>query len=299
MIRVKNLNKSFGTSKVLHDVSFTALPGRITGFVGPNGAGKSTVLKSIAGLVHPDSGDVHVNGISFRQAKRPGRTMGLFLSAEWLPEQATALGVMNYVCQVQGLPTFWGSKTLRRVGLADAANRRVHTFSLGMRQRLGIAAATVGRPNVLVMDEPINGLDPDGIAWIRSFLKTEASNGATVLLSSHHMAELAETAHDIVMIGDGRILDQGNIKDFMSEREEYVYFLESPEPEILSQAMLQRGISISRERDGFLVHHSDPTEIAAIAVGSGAGISHLSRATRSLEETYFQVLARSASGGQK
>ncbi|MEC5180503.1 ABC transporter ATP-binding protein [Arthrobacter sp. CG_A4] len=297
MIHVDNVSKSFGSKRALHDVSFTAVPGRVTGFVGPNGAGKSTVLKTIAGLVRPDAGTVRVNGSDFAQARRPGNTMGLFLSAEWLPEQATAAGVIGYVCRVQGLPLSWGRDALERVGLAGVAQHRVRTFSLGMRQRLGIATATVSRPDVLVMDEPINGLDPDGIAWIRSFLTSAASQGATVLLSSHHMAELAEMADDIVMIGDGRILGQGSIGDFVSRPDETGYYLESPEPEILLVAMAQRGFRATREREGLLVHHTNPTELASVALDSGAGISHLSRVTRSLEDTYFEVLARSASGG--
>ena len=297
MIHVDNLSKSFGSKRVLKNVSFTAAPGRVTGFVGPNGAGKSTVLKAIAGLVSPDAGTIKVNGTEFAQSLRPGRTMGLFLSAEWLPEQATASGIIDYVCRLQGLPLSWGQDTLERVGLAGAAQNRVRTFSLGMRQRLGIAAATVSRPAILVMDEPINGLDPDGIAWIRTFLTTAASDGATVLLSSHHMAELAETADDIVMIGDGQILGHGSIGDFVSRLDETGYYLESPEPGILLAAMAQKGFHAARERGGILVRHTDPTELAAVALESGAGISHLSRVTRSLEDTYFEVLARNASGG--
>jgi ABC-2 type transport system ATP-binding protein len=297
MIDVDNLSKSYGGKRVLHDVSFTAVPGRVTGFVGPNGAGKSTVLKTIAGLVRPDAGTVRVNGTDFAQALRPGNTMGLFLSAEWLPEQATAVGIIDYVCRLQGLPLSWGKDTLERVGLAGVAQNRVRTFSLGIRQRLGIATATVSRPDVLVMDEPINGLDPDGIAWIRSFLTTAASQGGTVLLSSHHMAELAEMADDIVMIGGGRILGQGSIGDFVTHLDETGYYLESPDPESLLVAMAQRGFRATRERGGILVHHTNPTELASVALESGAGISHLSRVTRSLEETYFEVLARSASGG--
>ncbi|MFE4194714.1 ABC transporter ATP-binding protein [Paenarthrobacter sp. NPDC056912] len=299
MIHVHNLSKNFGTTSVLRNVSFTAAPGRVTGFVGPNGAGKSTVLKTIAGLVRPDSGTVTVNGANFADAPRPGSTMGLFLSAEWLPVHATAAGIINYACRLQGLPLSWGKDALETVGLAGVAHHRVRTFSLGMRQRLGIAAATVSRPNVLVMDEPINGLDPDGIAWIRSFLTAAASRGSTVLLSPHHMAELAEMADDIVMIGGGRILGQGSIGDFVSRLDAAGYYLESPNPVLLLAALAQRGFQTTRERGGLLVHHSDPTELAAVALESGAGISHLSRATRSLEATYFEVLARTASGGTK
>ncbi|MFW0772911.1 ABC transporter ATP-binding protein [Paenarthrobacter nitroguajacolicus] len=297
MIHVDHLSKSFGRKRVLQDVSFTAAPGKVTGFVGPNGAGKSTALKTIAGLVRPDTGAVRVKGTDFAHAVRPGRTMGLFLSAEWLPVQATAAGIINYICRSQGLPLLWGMDTLERVGLAEVAHNRVRTFSLGMRQRLGIATATVSRPDVLVMDEPINGLDPDGIAWIRSFFTSAASQGATVLLSSHHMAELAEMADDIVMIGGGRILGQGSIGDFVSHLDETAYYLESPRPEILLTALAQRGFRVSREREGLLVHHTNPSNLASMALASGAGISHLSRVTRSLEDTYFEVLARSASRG--
>ncbi|MFJ4029713.1 ATP-binding cassette domain-containing protein [Paenarthrobacter sp. NPDC089989] len=299
MILVNELSKSFGSRRVLQNVTFTAEPGRVTGFVGPNGAGKSTVLKTIAGLVRPDVGSVEVNGTDFAKAARPGRTMGLFLSAEWLPVHATASGIVNYVCRSQGLPLAWGRHALETVGLAKVAHHRVRTFSLGMRQRLGIAAATVSRPDVLVMDEPINGLDPDGIAWIRSFFSSAASQGATVLLSSHHMAELAEVADDIVMIGGGRILGQGSIGDFVSSLNETGYYLESPRPEILIRALSQEGFRVSREGGGMTVHHTDPTKLASVALESGAGISHLSRVTRSLEETYFEVLARSASGGRE
>lgn len=300
MIQVEAISKSFGTNQILHNVSFVARSGRITGFVGPNGAGKSTVLKTIVGLVRPDSGQVIVNGQAFfEQTPKPGSLMGVFLSAEWLPGSATAASMMNYICDLQGLPRSWATTSLESVGLAYAANQRIRTFSLGMRQRLGIAVATVGRPQILVMDEPINGLDPDGISWFRNFLKAQAENGSCVLLSSHHMAELAETADDIVMINHGKIVEKGSINDFVAHHEQISYYLESPKLDLLHHSLSEKGIPSSRHMAGLNVAHGSPTELAAIAVGSGAGISHLSRTSKSLEESYFALLASNDEGGTK
>lgn len=178
------------------------------------------------------------------------------------------------------------------VGLESAAQQKVRTFSLGMRQRLGIATATVDRPQVLVMDEPVNGLDPDGIAWIRNFLDASADRGATVLLSSHHMAELSEIADDIVMIGGGRILGQGTLDEFIQHTSAVAYYVESPAPDALLKAVTAYGIGAELHNQGLLATHHDAAELASIAVRSGAGLTHLSRVTRSLEETYFEVLAQ-------
>lgn len=294
MIRIEEVSKSYKNRRVLHEVSFTAAQGRVTGFVGPNGAGKTTVLKIIAGLVSADAGTATVAGLPLAEIERPGATAGFFLSAEWLPGQSSAAAVMEYVCRTQNLPAWRGRESLRMVGLESVAQQKVRTFSLGMRQRLGIATATVDRPQVLVMDEPINGLDPDGIAWIRNFLDTSADRGATVLLSSHHMAELSEIADDIVMIGDGRILGQGTLDEFVEHASTVAYYVESPEPDVLLKAVTAYGISAKRHDQGLLVPHQDAAELASIAVRSGAGLTHLSRVSRSLEETYFEVLAQNS-----
>ncbi|OMH32260.1 ABC transporter ATP-binding protein [Tersicoccus sp. Bi-70] len=291
MIEVRGVSKSFGTRAAVTDVSFTAPAGAVTGFVGPNGAGKTTVLRMVTGLARPDAGRVMIDGGEPGSASHPGLLMGVFLSAEWIPPQVSALGFLEYVCDTQAVTRARARGALTLSGLDHVGSAPVRTFSLGMRQRLGIAAATVCHPRILVLDEPVNGLDPDGIQWFRSFIAQMARDGATVLLSSHHMSELSMVADRVVMLREGRVAAQGTLDEFVSTGATVSsVYLESPDlPRVLDQ-LRQRGVEHRPDGAGVLVQGLAATEVGRIAFACGAGLSHLAAVSRSLEETYFDLL---------
>lgn len=209
MITAESLTKTYGRFTAVDDVSFTAQAGRVTGFLGPNGAGKSTAMRMMVGLTRPTSGTVHISGRSFADIVNPGRSVGVLLDASAQHAGRTGREILAIVARTMGLPGRSVSAMLGQVGLSEEeAGRRVRNYSLGMRQRLGIAAALIGRPQVLILDEPANGLDPAGIRWMRDLLRSYADEGGTVLLSSHLLHEIEVVADDIVVIGHGRIVVQ-------------------------------------------------------------------------------------------
>lgn len=291
MIDIVRVSKSYGTTVAVADVSFTVPAGAVTGFVGPNGAGKSTVLRMIAGLAKPDSGEVLVDGVPFASSQRPATTIGIFLSAEAIPPRVSARGFLEYMCDTQGLDRSRVGETLTMVGLAHVGEARVQSFSLGMRQRLGIGAAAIGRPAILVLDEPINGLDPDGIHWLRTFLSSAADAGATVLLSSHHMSELSMVADRVVMLNSGTVVAEGTLDEFVSNEESESVYVESPDLSLVRSALTREGISSEVFKNGLRVHTASALDVGRIAFASGAGASHLATLPRSLEETYFEHLS--------
>ena len=206
MITVSHLTKSYGRRTVVDDLSFELAAGRITGFVGPNGAGKSTTMRTMVGLTRPDRGDVTYGGVAYRDLRDPARTVGVVLDARAMHPGRSARNHLRAMAAVGGLPAHRVDAVLHRVGLDAAADQRVGGFSLGMRQRLAIAGALLGDPAVLMLDEPANGLDPNGIRWLRATLTDFADAGGTVFVSSHFIAELATFAHDLVVVGDGRLI---------------------------------------------------------------------------------------------
>ena len=213
MISIENLVKRHGSREVLHGVSLEARPGRVTGFVGPNGAGKSSTLRCLLGLDRADGGRALIGGRPYRELREPLRTVGAMLDGSGAHPSRTARGHLAWVASGAGIGRRRVTEVLDVVGLAEAAGRRVRTFSLGMSQRLGLAAALLGDPEVLILDEPVNGLDPEGIRWIRTLLRRRADTGGTVLLSSHVLAELAEVADDVVVIADGRVRAAGTLDE--------------------------------------------------------------------------------------
>lgn len=213
MITIKNLVKRHGSQTVLSDISFEAKPGRVTGFLGPNGAGKSSTLRILLGLDHATSGTAHIKGKAFSKLKNPLSTIGAVLDGFGAHPMRTGRAHLRWVARAAGLPNSRVEEVLEIVGLSNAASKRVGQYSLGMGKRLGMAAALLGDPELLVLDEPVNGLDPEGIRWIRTFLRKRAATGKTVLLSSHLMGELAETVDDIVIINHGKIVASGTLKE--------------------------------------------------------------------------------------
>ncbi|SDR24154.1 ABC-2 type transport system ATP-binding protein [Tsukamurella pulmonis] len=217
MISIDRVTKVRRGSKVLSDVSFEARSGRVTGFVGPNGAGKTTTLRILLGLDFADGGNATFNGLRYGDVTNPLRKIGAVLDGSGANRTRTAHAHLRWVAASAGVDSGRIQEVLELAGIANAAQRRVGTFSLGMSRRLGIAAALIGDPEVLILDEPINGLDPEGIRWVRNFLRKRADEGRTVLLSSHMMRELAETVDDIVIINDGRIVDSGSLRQVVGD----------------------------------------------------------------------------------
>ena len=212
-IAISHLSKSFGRHAVLRDISFRALPGRVTGFVGPNGAGKSTTLRILLGLDRADTGRATILGRPYRRLPAPSRSVGAMLDGSGAHPSRTARAHLAWQAAAAGIPRSRIAECLEETGLAEAAGRRTREFSLGMGQRLGIASALLGDPDILILDEPVNGLDPEGIRWIRNLLRKRADAGGTVLLSSHLMGELAEIADDVVVISAGRIAAAGPLTE--------------------------------------------------------------------------------------
>ena len=209
MIEVRNLSKRYGEKLAVDGLDFVVQPGVVTGFLGPNGAGKSTTMRLIAGLDEPSGGSVRVNGASYRSAVAPMAELGLLLEARAMHTGRSARNHLLALAQTNGISRRRVDEVIDMVGLREVAGKRVGGFSLGMGQRLGIAAALLGDPGILIFDEPVNGLDPEGILWIRTLLKSLASQGRTIFISSHQLAELAQTADDLVIINQGRLIAAG------------------------------------------------------------------------------------------
>lgn len=213
MIEISDVTKRYGAQKVVDSVTFSAAPGRVTGFLGPNGAGKSSTLRILLGLDHANAGTAHIDGVPYASLRQPLRTVGAMLDGSGPVPARRGVDHLRWIAQSNRIPDRRIKEVLETVGLTDVAKIRVGKYSLGMKQRLGLAAALLGEPKVLVLDEPVNGLDPDGIRTVRTFLRRYAEQGNTVLLSSHLMAETAETVDDVVIIDQGRIITQGTLAD--------------------------------------------------------------------------------------
>ncbi|HEX5880644.1 MAG TPA: ATP-binding cassette domain-containing protein [Actinomycetota bacterium] len=255
MICVEHVTKTYGGFTAVDDVSFSARPGRVTGFLGPNGAGKSTTLRVVVGLTPPDHGTAQVLGRRFRDMPNPGREVGVLLDASAQHAGRTGREVLGIAQTTMGLPRRRVAEVLDVVGLSEAeANRRLRDYSLGMRQRLGLAHALLGDPEVLILDEPANGLDPAGIRWMRDLLRGYADRGATVLLSSHLLHEIEVVADDLVVIGHGHVVAAGTKDDLLAGAGTYVA---TRDPAPLAQALTSAGLS----------HHADDIS------GAGAGTS--------------------------
>ncbi|MFC6022655.1 ABC transporter ATP-binding protein [Plantactinospora solaniradicis] len=213
MIEIANLTKRYGARAAVDDISFSVPPGRVTGFLGPNGAGKSTTLRILLGLDRSDAGTALIDGKPYRRLRYPLHTVGALLDGAGPVPERRAIDHLTWIAQSNRIPRQRVSEVLDAVGLGGVAKRQVKKLSLGMGQRLGLAAALLGNPEILVLDEPVNGLDPDGIRWVRTFLRDYAAQGRTVLLSSHLMTEMADTAHEVVVIARGRITAHGPLDE--------------------------------------------------------------------------------------
>jgi ABC-2 type transport system ATP-binding protein len=289
MIKIESLSKKYGGRTVVDDVSFTAQPGRVTGFLGPNGAGKSTSMRMMVGLTRPHAGHATIYDRAFAELPNPGRVVGVMLDASAQHAGRTGREILALAQRTMGLPPGRVSEMVERVGLTEAAaERRVGTYSLGMRQRLGIAVALIGEPSVLILDEPANGLDPAGIRWMRDLLRAFADEGGTVLLSSHLLHEVEVIADDIVMIGRGRIVSQGSKAELLSGAGAVV---RARDTEALERALRDSGVATTRTDDGALNADVEPTVVGLVASESGLALTELRTADSGLEDMFLALTA--------
>ena len=294
MIQAQSLTKRYGDTVAVNGIDFTVEPGRVTGFLGPNGAGKSTTMRMIVGLDRPTSGSATVNGKVYRELPAPLHEVGALLDARSAHKQRTAYKHLLAIAATHQISTERVHEVLGMTGLESVAGKRVGGFSLGMGQRLGIATAMLGDPQTLILDEPVNGLDPEGILWVRTFLRGLAAEGRTVLLSSHLMGEMAQTADHLIVIGRGSILADGPIGEVMGDVTTTVVRLRTQDPERLLPALGRLGATVTTTTDGaFDVSGLSPEEVARAAADAGVVLTELSAHTGSLEEAYLALTAGS------
>jgi ABC-2 type transport system ATP-binding protein len=288
MIEVTNLSKRYGSQLAVDDVSFRCEPGTVTGFLGPNGAGKSTTLRMITGLTPPTGGVATVLDTDYRRLPNPGREVGVLLDASAQHAGRTGREVLTLAAQVMGVDHRRVPELLERVGLSKtAARKRVGKYSLGMRQRLGIAQALLGEPRVLVLDEPANGLDPEGIFWMRGLLRDFADRGGTVLLSSHLLREVEAVADQLVMIDRGRIVAQGDKRELLAATGTLVRGLE---PVALHEALADAGLSATPGSDGELLVEAEPEAVGRAAAAAGVVLVELRPAdSGGLEQLFLSM----------
>jgi ABC-2 type transport system ATP-binding protein len=290
MIEAVGLVKRYGNVTAVDGLSFTVPAGSVTGFLGPNGSGKSTTMRMILGLAAPDAGAVTVNGRRYAGYRRPLHEVGALLDATAVAPGRSAYQHLRWLALSNGIPRPRVDEVLRQVGLASAARKHVGGFSLGMAQRLGIAAALLGDPPVLIFDEPVNGLDPEGVAWIRSTLKSLAAQGRTVFLSSHLMSEIAVTADRLVIIGRGRLIAETDVADFLAAGGDNHVRVRCTEAGALADLLAERGATVGHEPDGALrVTGATADEIGEAARVRGLGLLELSPRQMSLEQRYMEL----------
>jgi ABC-2 type transport system ATP-binding protein len=290
MIEARQLTKRYGNTVAVDEISITVQPGRVTGFLGPNGAGKSTTMRMILGLDTPTSGTVRVDGKPYNQLADPLRSVGALLDAGAIVGGRTAANHLTWLADSNGIPRRRVAEVLDVVGLSDVAGRRVSTFSLGMNQRLGIAAALIGDPETVMFDEPINGLDPEGIVWIRNLMKSLASEGRTVFLSSHLMSEMAQTADHLLVIGRGRIIADASTDEFVNRHTAPSVRVRAVQQTDLAEALIQRGALIECGPDGAMVVTGlDSAAIGGAAAAHDITLVELAPLGSSLEEAYFDL----------
>lgn len=287
-IEVRALSKSYGDKKVIDDLSFVVEPGTVTGFLGPNGSGKSTTMRLIVGLDRPSAGIALIGDVPYAQLRRPLLTVGTLLDSEAVHPGRSAYNHLLYLARTQRIPATRITEVLELVGLRDVAHERTGSFSLGMRKRLGIAAALLGDPAVLILDEPINGLDPDGIYWMRNLMKSLAREGRTVLVSSHLMGEMAQTADHLVVIDHGRLIAECTPSELIARSSRASVLVESSDPFALSAIIETAGGSATAlDHDVLTVRNLSARRIGELAEEHHIALFQLTPQEASLEEAFM------------
>jgi ABC-2 type transport system ATP-binding protein len=294
MIEARSLTKRYGDTVAVDDLSFTVEPGRITGFLGPNGAGKTTTMRLILGLDRPTSGTVTVNGRPFDELAFPMREVGALLDAKAVHGGRSAYNHLLCLAQANNLPQRRVGEVLELVGLSDVAGKRSGEFSLGMGQRLGIAAALLGDPRILMFDEPVNGLDPEGIVWIRNLMKALAAEGRTVFVSSHLMSEMENTADHLLVIGRGRLIADCSVAEFIKANSQRYVRVSTPRPGPLVRLAAAAGGVVKDDGDGhLLVRGLDPALVGDLAFEHDICLHELAPVNASLEQAFMDLTAAS------
>jgi ABC-2 type transport system ATP-binding protein len=289
MIEVSGLTKRYGDRTVVDDVSFTLSPGSVTGFLGPNGAGKTTTMRMITGLVPASAGSALVDGRPYAALPNPGAVLGTLLDAGAVHPGRTGRTHLRLLAAAIGVPASRADEVLEQVGLSSAAGRRIRGYSLGMRQRLGIAGALLADPPVLVFDEPANGLDPEGIRWMRGLLRDHAARGGTVLLSSHLLGEVEHTVDRLLVIGGGRIVADGPVASLLGVD---AVSVRSLDPAALAADLAAKGWTVSPGDGGALVvSGASPSDVGTVAAAGGHVLSDLRPLQRGLEDVFFSLTA--------
>jgi ABC-2 type transport system ATP-binding protein len=290
MIEVENLTKRYGDRTAVDGVSFQVHPGTVTGFLGPNGAGKSTTMRMIAGLDQPTAGRVRVNGHDYRRARAPMAELGVLLEAKAVHPGRSARDHLLALAQTAGLGKARVDEVIEQVGLATVAGRRVGGFSLGMGQRVGIAVALLGKPRTIMLDEPVNDLDPEGVRWVRTLLRSLADQGCTVFVSSHLLGEMAETADRLVVIGRGQVIADSTVDDFVAGMVSDAVVVRTPEAPRLRTLLSGPGITITADSpDALQVRGLATDQIGRTAWQAHIPVLELSVARGSLEEAFMQA----------
>ncbi len=286
-IEIRGLSKTFGAVRAVNDLSFSVPPGTVTGFLGPNGAGKTTTLRILLGLVRPSAGTATFNETSYRDLAHPLATVGTALEASSFHPGRSARDHLAVYAAAAGIAQHRVDDVLTQVGLAEQCDRRVSGYSLGMRQRLGLAFALLGDPGVLVLDEPVNGLDPEGIKWIRSFLRTLASEGRTVLISSHLLSEVQQSVDRVVIIRKGELVYDGGIAELEGVPS---VVADSPRRAELESALVAAGTTVRVGDEGLTITGASATRIGEIALRAGIPLSRLGDAQPGLESAFLELV---------
>jgi len=294
MIELQGLTKRYGDKTAVDHLTFTVRPGVVTGFLGPNGAGKSTTMRMVLGLDNPTSGDVRIDGKHYAQLSEPLKYIGALLDAKSIHGGRTAYNHLLCLAQSNRIPKHRVGEVLETVGLTSVAKKRSKGFSLGMGQRLGIAGALLGDPEILMFDEPVNGLDPEGIHWIRNLMKGLAAQGRTVFVSSHLMSEMALTADHLIVIGRGRLLADTSMSDFIERNSRSYVRIRTPQAEQLQDMMAAAGHAVTATGDGaFEVTGAEAAALGELAARHQLVLHELSPQRASLEEAFMQLTAES------
>jgi ABC-2 type transport system ATP-binding protein len=294
MIEAKNLTKRYGEKTAVDHLSFTVEPGQVTGFLGPNGAGKSTTMRLLLGLDRPHTGDATIDGRHYKDLPQPLRTVGALLEASAIHTGRSAYNHLLFMAQTQGIGKRRVDEVIDIVGLHDVARKRAGGFSLGMGQRLGIASALLGDPAVLLLDEPVNGLDPQGVIWIRNLMKQLAAEGRTIFVSSHLMNEMAVTADHLIVIGRGKLVADCSTDEFIDRSTEKSVLVRSPDAGRLGELISAEGGLVTPEGDGLLdVAHLEAARIGELASANGVVLHELTPRRGSLEDAFMELTRES------
>jgi ABC-2 type transport system ATP-binding protein len=289
-IEISGISKRFGSVQAVSDLSFAVEEGRVTGFLGPNGAGKSTTIRMLLGLVHLDSGTARFDGKRYEELEHPSGHVGAVLEDASFHPGRSGRNHLRILAAAGNHPQARVDEVLELVGIADAGNRRVKGYSMGMRQRLAIAAALLGDPEVLILDEPANGLDPPGIRWMRDMLRSEAERGRAVLVSSHLLSEVSQSVDDIVVISHGELKASGPLQEVLGSAEGGVTRVGAPDAAALAKGLDAAGIEYRRENSGaLLVSGAEPEAVGEAANEHRVALSELTAVSRSLEDVFFEL----------